>query len=66
MFNQTELQTLIGGTSASIDLGDLRRNTQYGGTYVIGDDGEEHPTVKMFWRTMEEWGEPRGGRCSSS
>jgi ubiquitin-protein ligase E3 C len=58
MFNQAELQTLIGGTSGSIDLADLRRNTVYGGTYVIGDNGEEHPTVKLFWRVLEEeWGE---------
>jgi len=53
MFNQAELQTLIGGTSSSIDLKDLRQNTQYGGVYVIGDDGVEHPTVQLFWRAME-------------
>lgn len=57
MFNRAELQTLIGGASARIDVDDLRRNTQYGGTYVVGDDGEEHPTVKMFWRILEQWGE---------
>jgi ubiquitin-protein ligase E3 C len=53
MFNQTELQTLLGGTSSSIDVADLRRNTQYGGVYVIGDDGLEHPTVQLFWRVMQ-------------
>ncbi|KAF9635390.1 IQ motif EF-hand binding site [Lasiodiplodia theobromae] len=53
MFNQSELQTLIGGTSSSIDVADLRRNTQYGGLYVIGDDGLEHPSVQLFWRVME-------------
>ncbi|KAH7036726.1 E3 ubiquitin-protein ligase NEDD4 [Macrophomina phaseolina] len=53
MFNQSELQTLIGGTSSSIDVQDLRRNTQYGGLYVIGDDGLEHPSVQLFWRVME-------------
>lgn len=52
MFNQTELQTLIGGASASIDVQDLRKHTQYGGTYLIGDDGQEHPSVKMFWNVM--------------
>ncbi|KAF1952578.1 hypothetical protein CC80DRAFT_479407 [Byssothecium circinans] len=54
MFNQSELQTLIGGASTSIDIDDLRRNTIYGGTYVIGDDGLEHPTVQLFWKTMKE------------
>lgn len=54
MFNQTELQTLIGGASAEIDVQDLRRNTQYGGTYVIGDDGREHSSVEMFWDVMQK------------
>jgi len=52
MFNQSELQTLIGGAAAEIDVEDLRRNTLYGGTYVIGDDGQEHPSVQMFWNVM--------------
>ncbi|KAK5682634.1 ubiquitin-protein ligase (E3) [Elasticomyces elasticus] len=52
MFNQSELQTLIGGASADIDVADLRRNTLYGGTYQIGDDGREHPSVALFWRVM--------------
>lgn len=52
MFNQSELQTLIGGASASIDIQDLRKNTLYGGTYVIGDDGREHPSVQLFWEVM--------------
>ncbi|KAK4958893.1 ubiquitin-protein ligase (E3) [Elasticomyces elasticus] len=52
MFNQSELQTLIGGASADIDVADLRRNTLYGGTYQIGDDGKEHPSVALFWSVM--------------
>ena len=55
MFNQSELQTLIGGGSSEIDVSDLRRNTLYGGVYMIGDDNEEHPTVKMFWRVMQSF-----------
>lgn len=55
MFNQSELQTLIGGASAGIDVEDLRRNTLYGGTYVIGDDGLEHPSVKIFWDVMRSF-----------
>ncbi|KAI4917836.1 uncharacterized protein J4E92_008773 [Alternaria infectoria] len=54
MFNQSELQTLISGTRTSIDVEDLRRNTIYGGTYVIGDDGQEHPTIQLLWKVMKE------------
>lgn len=54
MFNQSELQTLIGGDSSEIDVADLRRNTLYGGVYQIGYDGQEHPTVKLFWDVMRE------------
>jgi ubiquitin-protein ligase E3 C len=54
MFNHSELQTLVSGTRTSIDVEDLRRNTAYGGTYVIGDDGLEHPTIAHFWKIMKE------------
>lgn len=54
MFNQSELQTLVGGGDNPIDVADLRRNTVYGGLYVIGDDGIEHPVIQIFWRVMEE------------
>ncbi|KFY43796.1 hypothetical protein V495_03750 [Pseudogymnoascus sp. VKM F-4514 (FW-929)] len=54
MFNQTELQTLIGGDMAEIDVDDLRRNTEYSGVYVIGDDGLEHPTINLFWQVMRQ------------
>ncbi|KAH7319795.1 hypothetical protein B0I35DRAFT_478109 [Stachybotrys elegans] len=53
MFNQSELQRLVGGDSTEIDIEDLRRNTEYSGLYVIGDDKEEHPTIKLFWKVME-------------
>lgn len=52
MFNQSELQRLVGGDSMEIDVEDLRRNTVYSGLYAVGDDGEEHPTIKMFWKVM--------------
>lgn len=52
MFNQTELQTLVGGDSSEIDIADLRRNTLYSGIYAIGDDNEEHPSVQLFWQAM--------------
>lgn len=53
MFNQSELQTLVGGASSEISVSDLRANTQYGGIYAIGDDGLEHPSVQMFWKVMQ-------------
>lgn len=52
MFNQNELQRLVGGDSSEIDVEDLRRHTVYSGVYQIGDDGQEHPTVKLFWEVM--------------
>lgn len=54
MFNHSELQTLISGTRTSIDVDDLRRNTVYGGTYQIGTDGLEHPTIQILWKVMKE------------
>lgn len=54
MFNQSELQRLVGGDSSEIDVEDLRRHTIYSGLYVIGDDGLEHPTVQFFWQVMHE------------
>ncbi|CZT41019.1 related to HUL5-ubiquitin-protein ligase (E3) [Rhynchosporium secalis] len=54
MFNQSELQTLIGGDSSEVNVEDLRRNTQYGGVYQIGDDGQEHDTIKLFWKVLKE------------
>lgn len=52
MFNQSELQRLVGGDSSEIDIEDLRANTIYAGVYQIGDDGEEHPTIKLFWQVL--------------
>lgn len=55
MFNQSELQTLVGGdTNTPIDVEDLRRNTVYGGVYAVGDDGNEHESVQLFWQVMRE------------
>lgn len=54
MFNQAELQTLIGGDASEIDVADLRKHTLYGGVYVIGDDGLEHPSVRHFWTVMHD------------
>jgi ubiquitin-protein ligase E3 C len=45
MFNQQELQVLLGGVNAPVDIDDLRANTTYGGLY---DNG--HATIEAFWR----------------
>ncbi|KAI2628452.1 hypothetical protein GGR54DRAFT_636172 [Hypoxylon sp. NC1633] len=55
MFNQSELQHLVGGDSLEIDVDDLRRNTIYSGLYALGDDGMEHPTIQMFWQVIQEF-----------
>jgi len=55
MFNQSELQTLLAGTSSHFDITDLRRNTIYSGVYSIGDDGLEHPSIQLFWKAMENF-----------
>jgi ubiquitin-protein ligase E3 C len=45
MFNQQELQVLLGGVKTPIDIEDLRRNTNYGGIY-----NDREPTIVTFWR----------------
>ncbi|KDR68228.1 hypothetical protein GALMADRAFT_78862, partial [Galerina marginata CBS 339.88] len=50
MFNQRELQMLIGGTFAPIDLDDLRRHTTYGGVYHT-----DHETIITFWRVINSF-----------
>jgi HECT-domain (ubiquitin-transferase) len=45
MFNQQEVQILIGGVNSPIDLDDLRKHTNYGGLY---DD--QHPVIVAFWK----------------
>ena len=45
MFNQQELQVLLGGVNTPIDINDLRQSTNYGGLY---DDQE--PTIVAFWK----------------
>jgi len=52
MFNQQELQMLLGGVNTPIDIDDLRRNTNYGGLY---DDQE--PTIVAFWKVRPQTGE---------
>ncbi|KAG6816046.1 hypothetical protein H0H93_008491, partial [Arthromyces matolae] len=47
MFNQQEIQILLGGVNKPIDFEDLRGHTNYGGLYY---DNEE--TIVMFWNVV--------------
>lgn len=53
MFNQSELQTLVGGDTSALDIDDLRANTIYSGLYEVGTDRQEHPTIQLFWEVMK-------------
>ncbi|KAI0669125.1 HECT-domain-containing protein [Trametes maxima] len=48
MFNQQELQILLGGVDTPIDLDDLRAHTQYGGLYNDHED-----TIEIFWSVVK-------------
>jgi len=50
MFNQQELQILLGGVDSPINVDDLRANTQYGGLYA-----DDEPTIQAFWRVVESF-----------
>lgn len=52
MFNQQELQILLGGASVPIDLADLRAHT------VLGGYMEHDATVKNFWKALESFDNP--------
>ncbi|KAJ3505226.1 hypothetical protein NLJ89_g7531 [Agrocybe chaxingu] len=47
MFNQTEVQLLLGGTHTPISVDDLRANTSYGGLY-----DSAHPTILLLWNVL--------------
>jgi len=48
MFNQQEVQILLGGVNSPVNLKDLRQNTNYGGVY---DDAEA--TIVAFWNVVD-------------
>ncbi|KAK5669938.1 ubiquitin-protein ligase (E3) [Batrachochytrium dendrobatidis] len=52
LFDEQELQVLLGGSAVPIDLDDLRQNTVYSGVY---DD--KHPTIVMFWEVLQDFDE---------
>jgi len=50
MFDQRELQILIGGVEDEIDIDDLRDHTVYGGVY---DEADE--TIRGFWSVVKSF-----------
>ncbi|KZT59622.1 HECT-domain-containing protein [Calocera cornea HHB12733] len=50
MFDQRELQILIGGVEEEIDVEDLEKNTVYGGVFDEGD-----PTIQLFWKVVKSF-----------
>ena len=50
MFNQHEVQILLGGVNSPIDIDDLKRYTNYGGVF-----DENHPAIMMFWKVVEKF-----------
>lgn len=50
MFNNKELQVLISGAEIPVDVNDLKQHTKYSGGFT-----EEHPTIKLFWKVLENF-----------
>ncbi|KAI0217696.1 Ubiquitin-protein ligase E3C [Lamellibrachia satsuma] len=50
MFDHNEVQVLISGAVAPIDIEDLQHHTNYSGAYTV-----DHPVIKMFWKVVESF-----------
>jgi len=50
VFNHHELQQLISGDSAELDVTDLRKNTVYGPGY-----SDSHPAIQCFWQVVSNF-----------
>ncbi|KAG0234785.1 hypothetical protein BGW41_001008 [Actinomortierella wolfii] len=51
MFNQQELQVMLGGAQTAIQLDDLKQNVVY------SNFSEDDPTIKHFWSVVEDMSE---------
>ncbi|KAJ3020074.1 hypothetical protein HKX48_001380 [Thoreauomyces humboldtii] len=49
IFNQQELQMVLGGVASPLDLIDLKKHTTYSGGF-----DSDHPTIIDFWSVVEE------------
>ncbi|KAF7729972.1 Ubiquitin-protein ligase E3B [Apophysomyces ossiformis] len=50
IFTPSELQRVISGEDAELDISDLRRHTEYEHGYF-----DQHPVIRMFWQIVEEF-----------
>ncbi|THU67840.1 hypothetical protein C4D60_Mb05t28930 [Musa balbisiana] len=50
MFNEHEIQLFISGSLESMNVDDLRSNTQYTGGYH-----HEHQVIQMFWEVLQSF-----------
>lgn len=50
MFNQQELQILIGGIEEPVDVNDLMQNAVYGGVYDT-----DHVVIQRFWKASSHY-----------
>ncbi|XP_062178168.1 E3 ubiquitin-protein ligase UPL6 isoform X2 [Alnus glutinosa] len=50
MFNEHELQLLISGSLDSLDVDDIRLNTNYAGGYH-----KDHYVIEMFWEVLKSF-----------
>lgn len=54
MFAPAELQLLLGGSDAPLDVDDWREHTSYSGGYH-----PDHPTIRALWQVLAEFDTPR-------
>ena len=50
IFNQRELQDLIGGSARPFDIEDMRKHVKYGGGYH-----DSQPVIQWFWDVVESF-----------
>uniref|UniRef100_A0A6A7FRB2 Ubiquitin-protein ligase E3C n=1 Tax=Hirondellea gigas TaxID=1518452 RepID=A0A6A7FRB2_9CRUS len=57
LFDWKELQTMISGAAAPVNIADLKENSKYAGEYF-----NKHPTIKLFWQVVEQFNEKQRGQ----
>ena len=54
MFSPAELQLVLGGSDAPLDVDDWRANAVFSGGYHT-----EHPVIRMLWQVLREYDAPK-------
>ena len=54
MFSPAELQLVLGGSDAPLDVDDWRANAVFSGGYHT-----EHPVIRMLWQVLREYDPPK-------